>query len=66
MRPPNFDRTKWLGKGLGQRERREVRRDRHALRPCLEGCERRLLLSSTGTGGVTIYTGSGSGGFGSG
>jgi hypothetical protein len=30
-------------------DRREVRRDRHAVRPELEGCERRLLLS-TGLG----------------
>jgi hypothetical protein len=27
------------------RDRREVRRDRHAVRPELEGCERRQLLA---------------------
>jgi hypothetical protein len=40
-----------------RRPRPEVRRDRHALRPCLEGCEPRLLLSGlygSFTGGEVV------------
>jgi hypothetical protein len=68
MRPSILKLTAWMGPDAEARPRprREMRRDRRALRPCLEGCEPRLLLSSTGSGGITIYTGSGQGGFGSG
>jgi hypothetical protein len=38
-----------------------MRRSRRELRPCLEGCEPRLLLSNSTT--VTVLLGDGTGGF---
>lgn len=48
-----------------ERDRREqsMRRGRRELRPCVEVCEPRLLLSGPGTSTMGIYLGDGSGGF---
>jgi hypothetical protein len=63
MRRSSLERDARLGQGLeGRCARRAPRRDRHALRPCLEGCESRLLLSTgRGSSGYPIHPGTGSG-----